>query len=631
MLSVLVCFDSDPELTFSHHTGTTLLRLEPSTAVLNSNLLESQCYSCFRSLTQAEQLHSSDSSAPRTVMRCSACKVPRYCSEACQRRDWSAGPHQVECKALQRFAAARRKAAEEAEREEREDPEEAANARIAMGGGGGGAKGKGRADRALEEPGTDIRCLARLLWRKGQLQGSQWDSVLAQQSHSPDLSPQQQQEVGQLAMALAFYLGCAKEPEGGDSNTPSPADLRSYGFAHASELLDFVCAFSSNAFTAAAPDLSPLGVAVIPTAALLNHSCLPNTVHDFPFGCSASLPTAVPEGKRQCSHTIAIKDIKPGEELLTSYLDLSEPYHRREQMLRSKYFFSCACTVCKRCRKADGQLRKAIAAAAVAAPATTIETKGLWMDPRDAVWCPKRCGGWVSLPFQSSEQAAGEVSIRCQSCGTAQAYDCAEIARLRERAVELWQRAETAMSRHEDAAIDSMVRPALATLRARFPPISFPLFAILRTLEAALIRVSSSASADDATALQQLEKATTASLLTTAAMQTGGGIIYPPGHPARAVAFSTLGRLCQAGISELNKAASADLTSYFGDWPQIPTLPAMAPARLAMAETALKLGLEDSAIGFGDGGKSSGVHNYAASSLRDVQAELAMMYRAAKT
>lgn len=41
------------------------------------------------------------------LLRCTACKAVRYCSEECQRTHWREGGHRQECKRLAAAAAAK--------------------------------------------------------------------------------------------------------------------------------------------------------------------------------------------------------------------------------------------------------------------------------------------------------------------------------------------------------------------------------------------------------------------------------------------------------------------------------------------------------------------------------------------
>ena len=69
-------------------------------------------------------------------------------------------------------------------------------------------------------------------------------------------------------------------------------------------------------------------------ASYINHSCEPNTVHSF-------------DEKFGTINFYAIKDIKQGEEITYTYIDLYQSKAKRAEVLYSKYFIENC--VCKRC------------------------------------------------------------------------------------------------------------------------------------------------------------------------------------------------------------------------------------------------------------------------------------------
>lgn len=69
----------------------------------------------------------------------------------------------------------------------------------------------------------------------------------------------------------------------------------------------------------------------------VNHSCVPNAVVEFPYSNNTLVLKA-------------IRDIKVGEEICTSYLDecqLERSRHSRQQALSSLYLFVCHCDKCQ--------------------------------------------------------------------------------------------------------------------------------------------------------------------------------------------------------------------------------------------------------------------------------------------
>ncbi|XP_068199471.1 N-lysine methyltransferase SMYD2-like isoform X2 [Antennarius striatus] len=87
-----------------------------------------------------------------------------------------------------------------------------------------------------------------------------------------------------------------------------------------------------NGFTVEDDELSHLGTAIYPDVALINHSCLPSVIVTY-NGTAADVR--------------AVQDMKPGDELLISYIDLLYPTEDRNSRLRESYYFTCGCQECK--------------------------------------------------------------------------------------------------------------------------------------------------------------------------------------------------------------------------------------------------------------------------------------------
>ncbi|XP_060762864.1 N-lysine methyltransferase SMYD2-B [Neoarius graeffei] len=97
-------------------------------------------------------------------------------------------------------------------------------------------------------------------------------------------------------------------------------------------LLTLFAQVHCNGFTVEDEELSHVGSAVFPDVALMNHSCCPNVIVTY-RGTSAEVR--------------AVKDISPGEEIYTSYIDLLYPTEDRMERLRDSYYFTCDCIECK--------------------------------------------------------------------------------------------------------------------------------------------------------------------------------------------------------------------------------------------------------------------------------------------
>jgi SET domain len=81
------------------------------------------------------------------------------------------------------------------------------------------------------------------------------------------------------------------------------------------------------------PFYDPLGLALHPLTALINHSCNYNAVVRFDF-------------PSQSMTISALRPITSGEQILISYIDATNPYDVRQAELQDRYFFTCKCTKC---------------------------------------------------------------------------------------------------------------------------------------------------------------------------------------------------------------------------------------------------------------------------------------------
>lgn len=130
-----------------------------------------------------------------------------------------------------------------------------------------------------------------------------------------------------------------------------------------------------NSITLVTPTFDPIGIVFDPVASLINHSCDPNSVMTF-------------DGRTLSVRTL--KAIATDEELTISYIDNTNPTHKRQDELMERYFFKCECTRCT--SYAESQ------------------------DPREAFTCPSLgCGGWFSGQIVDGSHGGGGT---CGKCGT---------------------------------------------------------------------------------------------------------------------------------------------------------------------------------------------------------------------
>ncbi|XP_037541788.1 N-lysine methyltransferase SMYD2-B [Nematolebias whitei] len=98
------------------------------------------------------------------------------------------------------------------------------------------------------------------------------------------------------------------------------------------DLLRLFSQVACNGFTVEDDELSQMGASIYPDVALINHSCLPSVIVTY-NGTSAEVR--------------AVQDMKPGDEVLISYIDLLYPTDDRNTRLRESYYFTCDCHECR--------------------------------------------------------------------------------------------------------------------------------------------------------------------------------------------------------------------------------------------------------------------------------------------
>ncbi|XP_030642992.1 histone-lysine N-methyltransferase SMYD3 [Chanos chanos] len=183
---------------------------EPYAFCISKDFLKSTCQNC---LTRAE-----------TLLRCSQCKIARYCNAQCQKQAWS--EHKKECKCLTRLQP--------------------------------------------KIPADSVRLVARIVFKL--LSGTGRDpeepySLAEHQSHLADMSEQKKEGLGHLCSMLRLYL---REEECDLSQLPSGLDP-----------INLLARVTCNCFTISDGELQDLGVGLYPSMSLLNHDCQPNCVMVF--------------------------------------------------------------------------------------------------------------------------------------------------------------------------------------------------------------------------------------------------------------------------------------------------------------------------------------------------------------
>ncbi len=280
-------------------------------------------------------------------------------------------------------------------------------------------------------------------------------------------------------------------------------------------------------------------------------------------------------------------------------MDTTLPKALRQKELKEVYSFACQCKLCSR-----------------AVPA----------DPREALWCPKRCGGVCPYPTEGASDSVRDYSgrrdhsplsnptdcwvltddplTRCVKCNAPigdtdavldalrvgeEALDKATALQFRGTASAALQPTDRMahadiFDTHADPAkarqLTSNILPILTSVGAT--PSSHPLLAMTRLHQELLI-------ADLPTALSQ--ETLDETVRTAAKYSAGLQSLLPKGHPVRAVALGELGKLL--AVDELSPPSGSDAAGRF---------PPSGPARLKLAYESLVKAHEELLIGFGKAG-----------------------------
>ncbi|KAI6139859.1 hypothetical protein EDD17DRAFT_335437 [Pisolithus thermaeus] len=455
--------------------GDVILSLRPHVFTLSTTYLESHCSGCAG--TPASGLK-----------RCSGCRKVWYCTPTCQNGDWPI--HKSECAAVQNWST------------------EAPSEKVSV-------------------PSDAVRCLGRILWqvkRKGT--GSIWaKEIQAMQSNRKLIHPSAVEGHTHLAQSIVRYLGAS-----------SPTELEDYGIMSTADLVDVISRFIINTIALTTPSLTPIGVAVSPLVALINHSCAPNVVVVFPRSKKDS-------GNEPLVKVVALRNIAPGEEILMSYVDTTLPKSLRQNALTETYNFQCCCKAC-------------------------IESSEV--DPREATWCPKACGGMCPLPTEKNRIS------RCTSCRAVISDPDAvmDAARVGQEALD---KAASLKDNNKAKILTTNIIPVL--MSAGLTPSTHPLLAIFKLHQTLLI------SSFPTPLTQDVLNET---IRTAGKYSAGLSAVLDEGHPVRAMVLVELGKLL--AVDEPSPPGSQTMNGSF---------PPSGPARLKVAYETLLRARKELLIGFG--------------------------------
>ncbi|KAH7096107.1 hypothetical protein BKA62DRAFT_720700 [Auriculariales sp. MPI-PUGE-AT-0066] len=449
----------------------------------------------------------SPSTHTATLKRCSGCAVTHYCSSNCQTADWK--HHKVECGDLAQWA-------------------------------------KEVGDEKLRVPDEAVRCLGRMLRsRKRNGPDSSWtNQVAAMQSLRSSLPPSSAESHTRLAHSVVKYL-----------RLRGPQDLSLYGIGSAGDLVDVVSRFTTNSFTLSSPSLDPIGVCVSPGLALANHSCAPNAVVVFPRHADT------PREREPVMALVALCDMAPGDEILTSYIDISQPRHLRQSQLLGTYGFTCTCTLCS----------------------TTSEALP---DARWCVLCPRNCGGRCSLPNPNHFQDEAEAVV-CNTCKASYPVEAREDLLDRIRIGDEALQKATVLQDSDPSKALSLTKGSLSLLTALVPPSSHPVLGLLR-LHVSILIATGALDGQDANANPLLDEAIDTAMRSQSGMQDA----FPVGHPVRGVALAELGKMLAVDVPQDAIPRKIDDSK---------AVPPPGVGRLRLAVKTLVHARAELAVGFGGG------------------------------
>ncbi|GAA5964675.1 hypothetical protein JCM3765_004349 [Sporobolomyces pararoseus] len=458
--------------------GSTLLSTTPVVSVLDNRNISQRCSACYRL--------SEDTVAQKPLQQCSLCHIVQYCSPTCQNQDWKL--HKFECKAMRNMSSLAKE------------------------------KGKGKG-KSPYVPDTPVRAIGRLLWRseaEGKSFRKQVDTLESRKAFCLNRYSQQMTDTSCFAdrekltaeeQERFFHLSVAVSTYVGQSTVLNSCDTPA-------ALMDLLSRFTSNSFSLTSPtDLTNIGVSISPLTALFNHSCRPNAVVVFPSfpspppsisSASSSPSTSTSKNMR----VVAIRDIREGEEVLTSYVDLASPRELRRNELRERYKFECSCAECEK----------------------------TGVDAREAFACPgTNCNGFLGI-------IDGGGKSTCSKCN--EVFEVPDIDSALQAAKSAFIEAEKTQYSDPAASLINLSNLISSLTTSFVPPLApsaYPLFqsySLLLTLQLHSQEFSSAAQ----TALSAWK---------------GASNLYPYGHPVRSILSTTIAQL--ASIPPVNPSPEKDL------------------------------------------------------------------------
>uniref|UniRef100_UPI0037E8168A histone-lysine N-methyltransferase SMYD3 n=1 Tax=Semicossyphus pulcher TaxID=241346 RepID=UPI0037E8168A len=196
--------------------GELVYSAEPLACCVSNRQARDVCHHCF---TRCE-----------TLLRCSQCKMARYCNVTCQKQAWSG--HKRECKCLRSLLP--------------------------------------------RAPTDSVRLAARIIFALVNPSKSRSEELYPleeHESHLSSMSEQKKQGLSQLASMLELYLLQEAPHLAQEMTSALPTSCQ--------EPLSLIAKVTCNCFTISDGELQEIGVGLYPSLSLLNHDCRPNCVMVF--------------------------------------------------------------------------------------------------------------------------------------------------------------------------------------------------------------------------------------------------------------------------------------------------------------------------------------------------------------
>lgn len=264
------------------------MEVPPFAVILHQTNWDSMCFYCFK---ESEYL-----------LRCSKCKLVKYCSRDCQAHDWN--EHGIECKSIQNLKP--------------------------------------------YTPASLVLFIARILRLEyGNIKRRNDDETsfnkkeyaMKMINHLSETKEKEKEEISELAMLTLKFI---YQEEEWIKNIENKELMTIKTIISQIKCNDFtLCSNNNN---------KPIAHGCYPIPSLINHSCDPNIFHYF-------------KGRNQILR--CCKEIKVGEELFVfiilfiyckqiSYIDLNTSTKTRQKYLLDNYYFKCECQRCINNNNDDG-------------------------------------------------------------------------------------------------------------------------------------------------------------------------------------------------------------------------------------------------------------------------------------